>query len=307
MNGRGRGASDEWRAADGPAAVVRVAVPARAGLGEGPVWDAATERLIWVDIVGKEVHFYDPRSGHDTSVDVEQTPGVAMPRAGGGLVLAIGHGFGFLDPEGRFEWIEQLPQGRVQARMNDGNCDSAGRFWAGTTGLATEPDGGVLYRLDPDLTVTRMLDGVTESNGIDWSPDDALMYYVDSLERRVDVFDFDLESGSLANRRPFAAVGEGAVVPDGLTVDADGYVWTAIWGGSELRRFAPDGSQERVIALPTRQITSCAFGGAGLRDLYVTSAREWLDPEILEREPDAGAVFVCAPGMTGRPQRTFAG
>jgi len=293
--------------ADGPAVAVRVAVPARAGLGEGPVWDAATERLIWVDIVGKEVHFYDPRTGRDASVGVEQTPGVAIPRAAGGLVLAIGHGFGFLDPDGRFEWIQQLPQGRVQARMNDGNCDSAGRFWAGTTGLATEPDGGALYRLDPDLTVRRVLDGVTESNGLDWSPDDTLMYYIDSLERRVDVFDFDLESGSLANRRPFAAVGEGAVVPDGLTVDAAGCVWVALWGGSELRRFAPDGSLERVIALPTRQITSCAFGGAGLEDLYVTSARGWLDPDILEREPDAGAVFVCTPGMTGRPQRTFAG
>jgi sugar lactone lactonase YvrE len=276
-------------------------------LGEGPVWDVATERLIWVDIVGRAVHFYDPRAGQDTSVGVEEMPGVAIPRRRGGLVLAIGHGFGFLQSDGRFEWIEQLPQGAVTARMNDGNCDSAGRFWAGTMGLAEEPQAGALYRLDPDLTVTRVLERVTESNGIDWSPDDRLMYYVDSMERRVDVFDFDLASGSVENRRPFAVIDEGEIVPDGLTVDADGYVWVALWGGSELRRFAPDGSLERVIALPTRQITSCAFGGAALEDLYVTSAREWLAPEILEREPDAGALFVCRPGVRGRPQRTFAG
>jgi sugar lactone lactonase YvrE len=284
-----------------------VAVPARAGLGEGPVWDAEASRLIWVDIIGQDVHSYDPATGRDTSVAVDSTPGVAIPRRGGGLVLAIGHGFGLLDDDGRFEQVQALPQGSVQARMNDGNCDSAGRFWAGTMGLSAEPQAGALYRLDPDLTVTKVLDGVTESNGIDWSPDDRLMYYVDSMERRVDVFDFDPASGSIANRRPFARVDDGEVLPDGLTVDGEGGVWVACWGGAALRRFAPDGSLERTVSLPASQITSCAFGGPGLDELYVTSAREWLTPEDLERQPDAGALFVCRPGVTGRPQRLFAG
>lgn len=295
------------QAADGDAAGVRVAVPARAGLGEGPVWEEATSRLIWVDIVGQAVHFYDPHSGEDVAVAVEQTPGVAIPRQTGGLVLAIGHGFGFLHPDGRFEWIEQIPQGPVTARMNDGNCDSAGRFWAGTMGLAAEADAGALYRLDPDLSITRVLDRVTESNGIDWSPDDTLMYYVDSMERRVDVFDFDLGSGTLANRRPFAVIDGGEVLPDGLTVDAEGCVWLALWGGSQVRRYTRDGSLERVVRLPTRQITSCAFGGPELEDLYITSAREWLAAEVLEEEPDAGAVFHCRPGVRGRLQRKFTG
>jgi sugar lactone lactonase YvrE len=191
--------------------------------------------------------------------------------------------------------------------MNDGNCDSMGRFWAGTVGLGEEPGAGALYRLDPDLTVTRVLDGVTESNGIDWSPDDRLMYYVDSMERRVDVFDFEPSTGAITNRRPFAIIDEGEALPDGLTVDADGGVWVALWGGSQVRRYDPNGSLDRVVALPTRQITSCAFGGSDLEDMYVTSAREWLAPEVLAQEPDAGAVFVCRPGIKGRVQRTFAG
>lgn len=291
----------------GNGVAVEIALAARAGLGEGPVWDAPRAQLIWVDIVGRAVHCYDPRSGQDRATQLEQMPGVAIPRQSGGLVLAIGHGFAFLDPDGRLEPIEEIPQGSATARMNDGNCDSMGRFWAGTVGLNEEPGAGALYRLDPDLTVTRVLDAVHESNGIDWSPDDRLMYYIDSLERRVDVFHFDLDTGTITGRRPFAHVGEGDVLPDGLTVDADGGVWVALWGGSQVRRYRPDGSLDRVVALPTRQITSCAFGGSDLDDMYVTSAREWLAADVLKQEPDAGALFVCRPGVKGRRQRTFAG
>jgi sugar lactone lactonase YvrE len=284
-----------------------VALRADAELAEGPVWDADASQLIWVDILGRAVHFYDPATGEDRSVTVPEMPGVAIPKRSGGLMLAIGHGFGSLDSEGRFERVAAAPPGEVPARMNDGNCDSAGRFWAGTVGLNGEPQAGALYRLDPDLTLTRVLDGVTESNGIDWSPDDRLMYYVDSMERRVDVFDFDLDSGSITNRRPFAAVDDGDVLPDGLTVDAEGGVWVACWGGAAVRRFAPDGSLEGSVSLPTPNITSPVFGGPALDRLFVTSAREGLSAERLARDPDAGALFVCTPGVGGRPQRTFGG
>lgn len=286
---------------------VDVVLAAKAALGEGPVWDPVTSRLIWVDIFGRAVHFFDPETGDDLSVGVEDMPGVAMPRARGGVVLALGHGFGFLDPGGNFEEIEQIPQREVTARMNDGNCDSAGRFWAGSTGLNEEPQAGALYRLDPDLTVTTVLERVGESNGIDWSPDDRLMYYVDTLEKRIDVFDFDVAAGAIENRREFAAIDEGEIVPDGLTVDAEGGVWLALWGGSQVRRYTPGGSLERVVELPASQITSCAFAGAELSDLYITSARDFLDPDALEREPDAGALFVCRPGVRGQTPRTFAG
>jgi sugar lactone lactonase YvrE len=284
-----------------------VALQAGAELGEGPVWDVAGSRLIWVDIIGRTVNFFDPATGEDSSVAVPEMPGVAIPRQAGGFVLAIGHGFGFLDPDGGFEPVAELPHGTVTARMNDGNCDSAGRLWAGTMGLNGEPGAGALYRLDPDLTVTRVLDGVSESNGIDWSSDDTLMYYVDSMERRVDVFDFDLDSGSLANRRPFAAVDDGEILPDGLTVDADGGVWVACWGGAAVRRFAPDGSPVGSVSVPTPNVTCPTFGGPALDRMFVTSAREGLTEEQLAHEPNAGALFVCSPGVGGRPQRTFAG
>ncbi len=286
---------------------VDVALRAGAQLAEGPVWDIANSRLIWVDILAGAVHFFDPATGEDSQVDVPGMPGIAIPRQAGGLVLAIDHGFGFLDPEGTFEQIIELPQGAVTLRMNDGNCDAAGRLWAGTMGLNTEPRAGALYRLDPDLTVTRILDSVTESNGIDWSPDDRLMYYIDTMERRVDVFDFDVDSGSIANRRPFAAVDDGEVLPDGLTVDAEGGVWVACWGGAAVRRFAPDGSPGGSVSLPTSNITCPGFGGRGLDSLFVTSAREGLSPEQLADEPDAGALFVCRPGVAGRPPRAFGG
>lgn len=284
-----------------------VALAAGAQLGEGPTWDAAAERLVWVDIMAKTVHSFDPQSGQNTSVAVPMMPGVAIPKRSGGLVLAIGHGFGTLDPDGAFRQVVELSQGAVVARMNDGNCDAAARLWAGTMGLDAEPNAGALYRLDPDFTVTRVLDGVTESNGIDWSPDDRLMYYVDSMERRIDVFDFDLDSGSISNRRPFTAVDDGDVLPDGLTVDAEGYVWVACWSGGAVRRFAPDGSAAGSVSLPTPNITSAAFGGPALDQLFVTSARAGLSAEQLAEQPHAGSLFVCRPGVTGRPQRTFGG
>ncbi|MGB9186113.1 MAG: SMP-30/gluconolactonase/LRE family protein [Solirubrobacteraceae bacterium] len=291
--------ADRWSAT--------VALAAGAEVGEGPVWDGDAQRLVWVDILGQAVHFFDPQTGRDEVVAVPQTPGVAVPKRSGGLVLAIGHGFGTLDADGRFEQVAELPQRAVASRMNDGNCDSAGRLWAGIMGLNAEANAGALYRLDPDFTATRVLDGVTESNGIDWSPDDRLMYYVDSMEYRVDAFDFDLDSASISNRRPFVAVGGGKVLPDGLTVDADGYVWVGCWGGAEVRRFAPDGSPAGSVALPTANITSAAFGGPALDALFVTSARAGLSDEQLVEQPDAGALFACRPGVTGRRQRLFGG
>jgi sugar lactone lactonase YvrE len=284
-----------------------VAHDAAATLAEGPVWDEQTQRLIWVDIIEREVHRFDPATGIDVLTDVPGMPGIAIPRAQGGLVLVIDHRFAFLDDTGHVETITDLPQGTVTVRFNDANCDAAGRLWAGTTGFNAEPGAAALYRLDPDLTVTRVLANVTESNGIDWSPDDRLMYYVDSLERRVDVFDFDLDTGALANRRPFVAVDDGEVLPDGLTVDAEGYVWVACWGGAAVRRFAPDGSPAGSVALPTPHITCPAFGGPRLDRMFITSAREGLTEAQLAADPVAGALFACEPGVTGRAPHRFAG
>jgi sugar lactone lactonase YvrE len=166
---------------------------------------------------------------------------------------------------------------------------------------------GSLYRLDHDGRVARMVTGVTVSNGIGWSPDGTLMYYVDTLTGRIDVFDFDEAWGTITNRRTFVTVSHRAGHPDGLVVDVDGGVWLALWAGGAIHRYTPDGKMDLAIPLPVTHPTKCAFGGPDGRDLYITSA--WIELTDAERakQPLAGGVFVCRPGVEGQPTRVFAG
>jgi sugar lactone lactonase YvrE len=222
------------------------------------------------------------------------------------VVLAVAGGFARLDwDSGRVDMLATVEADRPQNRMNDGACDPAGRFWAGTMALDERPQAGALYRLDPDGTVHTMLAGVTISNGIDWSLDGRRMYYVDSPTRRIDVFDFDPGTGAIADRRPFVEIPAEAGIPDGITVDAAGFVWLALWGGAALHRYAPDGTRERTVPLPVSHPTSCAFGGPDLDELYVTSARRPLTPDERAHEPMAGGLLRVRPGVTGRPAHVF--
>ena len=214
-------------------------------------------------------------------------------------MLAIGHGFGFLDPSGAFEQIADIPQRAIESRMNDGNCDAAGRFWAGTMGLGEEPEAGALYRLDPDLTVTRVLETVSESNGIDWSPDDRLMYHVDSIDRRVDVYEFDLASGSLGDRQQLIAFED--TIPDGLTVDTDGNLWVACWGGYAVRKFSADGALLETVSLPTANITCPVFGGPALDRMFITSARTHAVARAAERGARSGRAVRMRAGRARPP------
>ncbi|MEU3658658.1 SMP-30/gluconolactonase/LRE family protein [Streptomyces sp. NPDC032940] len=278
-----------------------VAVRAEAALGEGPTWDADAGRLIWVDILGSRVHTYDPGSGRRTVRTTEQHVGAAKPRAGGGLVLNLRDGVGLLDPDGTFRPLHHDPvPGR---RANDAAVAPDGSLWAGTMRYDEAPGGGTLFRLTGDGTATTVLDDVAVSNGTGWSPDGRLMYHIDSPTRRIDVFDHDAGTGEVAGRRPFAVVEEGAGFPDGLTVDAEGGVWVALWGGSAVRRYAPDGTLDRVIGLPVPLVTACAFGGAGLADLYITTARTGLAAP----HPLAGSVLVVPGAGTGLRQPAFRG
>jgi sugar lactone lactonase YvrE len=283
-------------------------VDARAALGEGPSWDARRGALLWVDIDGGRVHTFDPRTGAGHVRSLGEPVGFAIPRASGGLAIGMGSAFALLD-DGATEpqIVADLPGNGTATRMNDGRCDSAGRLWAGTMGLDAEPGAGTLYRLDPDHRVHTMLEGVTISNGIDWSPDDRRMYYVDSATGRIDVFEFDAATGRIANPRPFVQIPEDDGEPDGLTVDADGHVWVAVWAASAVRRYAPDGTLVGELRLPVSLVTSCTFGGDDLRDLYVTTARYALTPQQLEAQPQAGGVFRARPGVRGRPATPFAG
>jgi len=274
---------------------------AHAQLGEGATWDAAGGRLVWVDILRGQAHRFDPAAAGDRAVDVGQHVGTAVPRARGGLLLALRDGFATLDDDGALRWIARVEADRPGNRMNDGKCDPRGRFWAGTMAYDETPGAGSLYRLDPDGTVTTMLTGVTISNGLAWSADQRTMWYIDTPTHGVDAFDFDAEAGTIANRRRVVAVPEADGSPDGMTVDHDGCLWVAMWGGAAVRRYRPDGTLDTVVALPVSQVTSAAFGGGRADELYVTSAREGLSDEQLAAQPHAGALFRVRPGVTGPP------
>jgi len=193
---------------------------------------------------------------------------------------------------------------RSVIRFNDGKPDPWGNFWAGT--MAWDEQNGPpcgLYRLAPDGAVTELFGGVGLSNGLDWTDDRRLFYYADSLAGGVDVFDTDPDTGALSGRRRFVSVSGG--LPDGLTLDAEGGLWLAVWGSGELRRYTPDGRLDTVVSLPVSQVTSAAFGGDGLRTLYITTARENFTPADLAAQPHAGDIFACTPGVVGRPPYLF--
>lgn len=278
--------------------LTRVPVPA-GSLAEGPVWDAAASSLYWVDIPAGRVHRLGPDGGH-VSWDAGQPVGAVVPRQQGGLVLAARDGFLTLDPRtGAVTMLAPVESDRPGNRMNDGACDRAGRFYAGTKAEDDTPGAGALYRLDPDHSVHQILSGVTISNGIGWSPGERAMYYTDSPTGRVDLLDYDAASGAVSGRQPCITVNVPGAVPDGLTVDAEGGIWVALWGGAAVHRYLPDGGLDRVLEVPLANVTSCAFGGPDLGVLYVTAAAGSGAPE--------GALLACRPGVPGVPAHPYRG
>jgi sugar lactone lactonase YvrE len=287
-------------------------VTAPAYLAESPIWDAGTQTLLWVDIPPGDVHRFDPATGQDTATHVGVPVGAVAARRGGGLILAAALGFATLDEaSGTVDWLWAGGRGD---RMNDGKCDPAGRFLAGTLTYARDPGACALYRLDPATQegspprVSVLLDGVTLSNGLGWSPAGDLMYFADTPLERVDVLDYDPATGQASGRRLFVDLHDVPGRPDGLTVDSEGAVWIAMSRGGAVRRFSPDGRLDRVIEFPVRLVTSVSFGGDGLGDLYVTTSRENLTDSDLASQPLAGSVFVIPDtGVRGLPACSYAG
>jgi sugar lactone lactonase YvrE len=286
-------------------AAVETVVAAGAELGEGPIWDARSGRIAWVDILGRSVHLTDSVTGATESIPTPLHVGAIAPRANGGFVAALQDGFWVIG-DGPARRIAGVPEARPGLRFNDGKCDPAGRFWAGTMAYDQAPGAAALYRLDADGQPTLVIDSVTISNGLDWSLDGRTMYYVDSPLQRIDVFDYAPSTGEISDRRTAVHVAREAGTPDGLTVDAAGGIWVALWGGGAVHRYL-DGRLERVIKLPVSQPTSCAFGGAELDELYVTSAWEGLSDSDRRAQPLAGALFRIRPGIRGRPARNYIG
>ena len=280
---------------------------AGAHVAESPLWDASTGCLLWVDIEREEVHHFDPSTGNDRMIDVGQSVGAVVGRRRGGYVLAVADGFAVLESDGSVSRLVSVEAEIPENRMNDGKCDPRGRFFAGTVARDFASPSGSLYRLDADLTVRRMLAGVWASNGMGWSLDGRLMYYVDSLAHSVDVLDFDLETGEAVNRRKLVQIPPSDGNPDGMTVDRAGYLWVAFWGGWAIRRFAPDGNFVMQVDLPVANVTSCAFGGPLFNDLYITTASKGLSPKERSERPHAGGIFRVSLETGGFAASRFAG
>jgi sugar lactone lactonase YvrE len=306
---------------------VDVAVPSQCYLAEGPVWDPAARLLRWVDINPGHVHAFDPATGGHNRFAPAGQDGPAVPRddavpvgavgltRSGGFVLALVDGFalGPAQPNATDDGAGgDYPLTRIEGfrvdgsviRFNDGKPSPWGDFWAGTMPWQEGGPACALYRLTPDGRVTELFGGVGLSNGLDWSDDRATFYYADSRSGGVDVFAADPGTGALGERRRFITVRAG--IPDGLTLDADGCLWLAVFGTGEVRRYTPDGDLDTVIRLPVDQPTSMAFGGHDLATLYITTAREDLTQAQVASQPHAGDIFACTPGASGRPPNLFA-
>ncbi|MEM1044895.1 MAG: SMP-30/gluconolactonase/LRE family protein [Pseudomonadota bacterium] len=290
-------------------------------LGEGPVWDVAEGCLYWVDSTGRRVGKpaiwkLDPRNGTVRHWSIDRDVGAMALRAGGGAVLALNDGFYSFDfGTGALHPIAHVDDDTTRARLNDGKCDRHGRFFAG--GMDDQEELGIcgLWRLDPDHSLTKVDDGIICSNGPCWSPDDRTFYFADTFQQEIWAYDYAVDTGDVSNRRVFASTADDAGFADGSTVDAEGYLWNAQVISGDLIRYAPDGSVDRKITMPVRNITSVIFGGDDLDEIYVTSMARVQHPAahdnfVQEVKPQfsAGSLFrITGLGIRGLPEPRFAG
>ncbi|HWK47998.1 MAG TPA: SMP-30/gluconolactonase/LRE family protein [Stellaceae bacterium] len=294
---------------------ISVLVDCKTLLGEGPIWDVEQQRLWWIDSFGNKVYRCAPDGSEVTTWDVPAKIGsMALTQSGERAVVALQTGFHFLDlASGRCTRIADPEADIPTTRLNDGKVDRQGRFVAGSMDMAEAGPNGALYRLDPDLAVHRLETGIICSNGPCWSPDGSTFYFTDTWTEEISAYDYDVATGTPTNKRRFASFKDVPLdhpggVPDGATVDADGYVWSAAVYAGELCRFAPDGSLDRRIKMPVLKVTSVAFGGPELDILYVTSMSKPPLPRFPEDGPLGGSLFqIKGLGVRGVPERRFAG
>ena len=288
----------------------QVAAAGNAILGESPVWSPDEAALYWVDINNPTVHRLDPATGERRHWRIETETGSIGLAGPGRLIAGLRTGAHYLDLEsGKIEKIcDPEGEGRFNRnRMNDGKVDRAGRFWVGTMNDPGHEPLGTLWRIGVDGAAEPVLRGIRVPNALCWSPDSATMYFTDSYSHQIWAFDFDLAGGAIANKRVFAEIAEDDGVPDGATVDADGFLWCAHMFGGKVCRYAPDGSLARTIEMPVPQVTSCAFGGPDLATLYVTTASLRMDRAALAAQPRAGALFAVDAGVRGLAEPVFGG
>lgn len=292
-------------------------VDSRDRIGEGAFWCHDEEALYWLDVpMPSCLHRFVPKTGRHDSWPMPEMITALAKRSDGTLLVASESGLGFFDPRHPvLKNVAALEPEKPSNRSNDGAPDARGRFLIGTMQNNLGPNGeaipissasGGLWSIAPDLERREVANGLNITNGVVWSPDSRVLYVADSMIQRIFAFDYDLDTGSLANRRVFSAI-EDLGYPDGAAVDSAGYVWSARWDGHCVARFAPDGALDYVVPIPASNVTSCAFGGHDLATLYVTTARLDVAPEVLRRYQQQGGVFAFRPGVAGTPRPRFAG
>ena len=280
-----------------------------ATLGEGPVWDHRTQQLIWVDIEGCRLHLYDPVTETDRYFQLEQMVGVAVPTQDEGkLLLGLADGLAYFELESRkLTYISKVERELPQNRFNDGKCDGAGRFWAGTMGIQPPRQGaGNLYCLHPDLSLEKKVEGATISNGLAWTADGKTMYYVDTPTMKVVAYDFDLSNGNISNERTVIEIPDNMGMPDGMTIDENGHLWIALWGGFGVGCWDPaSGKLLEKIEVAAPHTSSCTFGGPDLDYLFITTARSGLSGKQLGSSPLSGSLFGVKLEVKGREVDLF--
>ncbi len=291
-----------------PHAEVRCISQVPSLLGEGPVWSPRDDALYWVDILTPSIHRFDVATGKDTETKLGSMLSLVIPKATGGLLIATPNGLMTVGDNGTLTRLSHPEADRPGNRYNDGKCDRMGRLWVGTMDMGVAPNRGNLFRVDADGSWKKMDTGFTVANGLGWSPDNTRMYFTDSHRKLIYQYDFDFIEGTIGNRRPLISLDASAGSPDGLTVDADGCLWVALWDEWCVARFDPDGREMTRIRMPVPRPTSCCFGGPNLDVLYVTSARVRLGQDVLKSAPLSGSLFaVHIPHVRGLPETIFAG
>lgn len=279
---------------------------ARARLGEGPCWHPRKQLLYWVDIYNHRVHEFNSTTGEQNFFDVGEVVGCIAPAGTNRFIMALRHRLAFLDTSnGEVTPIIDVEENQPSdIRLNDGKCDAAGRFWFGS--MSTSGATARLFRYDPDGSLHVLLTGLTGSNGLGWSPDQSTFYLTDSPLKKIYAFDFDLDSGNISNQRVFAEINIDGV-PDGLAVDRDGCIWSAIWDGWCIVKFDPTGKEIARISMPVQRPTCCVFGNQDLATLYITSASVGLSEKEIQESFYSGDLFSLATNTSGMPTYEFAG